>query len=86
MISDDSTAIGLADDDQVDPVEIPYGQLNEDLLHRVLESFILREGTDYGEVELTLEQKVAKLKRQYQRGDVRLHFDPRSESVNFLAK
>jgi uncharacterized protein YheU (UPF0270 family) len=31
-----------------EPVEVPYGELSADLLHAVVESYVLREGTDYG--------------------------------------
>lgn len=36
---------------------IPWQDLAESTLHNVLDSFILREGTDYGETELSLEEK-----------------------------
>ncbi len=40
---------------------IPYQTLPEDTLDNILESFILREGTDYGEVELSMATKKARL-------------------------
>ena len=42
-----------------DPIEVPYDSLNPDTLRAVVEEFITRNGTDYGEREKTLEQKVA---------------------------
>ncbi len=64
-----------------EPVEVPYGELPKDLLHAVIESFVLREGTDYGERELALEDKVARVVRQLKRGEAKIVFDPESESV-----
>lgn len=65
-------------------VEIPLDLLSEEALAGVLESFVLREGTDYGEVELTFEQKVAQLRLALQRGEARIVFDPETESVTIL--
>lgn len=38
---------------------IPWQDLSPETLENLIESFVLREGTDYGEHERTLEQKVA---------------------------
>jgi uncharacterized protein len=51
-----------------EPVEVPYGELPADLLNAVIESFVLREGTDYGEKELSLQDKVARVISQLKRG------------------
>jgi uncharacterized protein YheU (UPF0270 family) len=69
-----------------EPVEVPYGQLTADLLNAVIESFVLREGTDYGEKELSLEDKVARVFRQLKRGEAKILFDPDSESVTIAVK
>jgi uncharacterized protein YheU (UPF0270 family) len=68
------------------PVEVPYGELSKDLLHAVIESFVLREGTDYGEREYSLEEKVARVIGQLERGEVKILFDPESESVTIALK
>ena len=47
----------------------------------MIESFVLREGTDYGEREYSLEQKVAQVRDQLQRGQARILFDPESNTV-----
>jgi uncharacterized protein len=63
---------------------IPYTELSEDALRGVLESFVLREGTEYGERDVSLEQKVAQVVRQLQRGEVQIVFDPGSESIDIV--
>jgi uncharacterized protein YheU (UPF0270 family) len=63
------------------PVVVPYTSLSAETLRAVIESFILREGTDYGEIELTLDQKVARLLVQLQSGRAQIVFDPVLESV-----
>jgi uncharacterized protein len=64
-----------------DPVEVPYRELPPDLLNAVIESFVLREGTDYGEQEFSLEDKVARVIGQLKKGEAKILFDPESESV-----
>jgi uncharacterized protein YheU (UPF0270 family) len=52
----------------------------------VIESFVLREGTDYGERELSLDDKVRRVVRLLERGDARIVFDPRTESVDLVTR
>ena len=40
------------------PVEVPYGELAPATLRAVIESFVLREGTDYGERDASFASKV----------------------------
>ena len=49
---------------------IPWQDLAPETLDNLIESFVLREGTDYGEQERSLEQKVNDVKRQLKSGDV----------------
>lgn len=65
-------------------VEVPLESLSEGALRGVIESFVGREGTDYGAVEKSLEEKVADVRRQLARGEAKLVFDPRTESVNVV--
>jgi len=67
-----------------EPVVVPYTALSADLLHAVIESFVLREGTDYGEKEISLHDKVARVVGQLRRGEARIVFDPESESVSIV--
>lgn len=65
-------------------VVIPHTELDPELLRAVLESFVLREGTDYGERELSLDDKVARLLNQIERQEAHIVFDPESNSVTLL--
>jgi uncharacterized protein YheU (UPF0270 family) len=67
-----------------EPIVVPYQELSPDTLQGVIESFVLREGTDYGSVDFSLEQKVAHVMRQLQRKEAHIVFDPDSESVNIV--
>ncbi len=63
-------------------MKIPYQKLAEETLRAVIEEFISREGTEYGDQEHTLEQKVQQVKDQLQRGDIVLSYDPESQSCH----
>jgi uncharacterized protein YheU (UPF0270 family) len=67
------------------PVEIPHSELSPDALKGVIESFILREGTDYGERDVSHEAKVTQVLRQLERGEAKILFDPVTESVDIVA-
>ena len=71
-------------DEAPEPVEVPYTELSAELLHAVVESFVLREGTDYGEKEYSLEDKVARVVAQLERGEAKILFDPESASVTIV--
>jgi uncharacterized protein YheU (UPF0270 family) len=83
-VSDSPKVPALSDEypEIQDPVAIPFAELSPDALRGVIESFVLREGTDYGEKDFSLEQKVAHVMRQLERGEARVMFDPNSETVD----
>ena len=68
------------------PVEIPLDSLNADTLTHVLDSFIWREGTDYGAHDASHETKIKQLLSQLKKGDLKLIFDATSESVTLISK
>ncbi len=65
---------------------IPPEQLSEDALQGVLEEYIGREGTDYGMLELSLKDKVARLRPQVMRGDVLIIFDEFLETLTLVRR
>jgi uncharacterized protein len=67
-----------------EPVVIPHTELPEDSLRRLIESFVLREGTDYGEREFSLDQKVARVTGQLERGEAQIVFEPVSNTVDIV--
>ena len=66
-------------------VEIDWRELSDDALRGLVESFVNREGTDYGAQERSFESKVEDVLRQLRSGDARVLFDPESESVTLVA-
>ena len=65
-------------------MEIPLAALSDEALAGVIESFVLREGTDYGHGDFSLQQKCAAVRRQLERGEARLVFDDGTQSPNIV--
>ena len=51
-----------------------------------MESFVLREGTDYGAQDASFESKVADVMRQLERREATIVYDPESDSVGIIVK
>ncbi len=67
-------------------VEIPWRELSESALQGVIEEFVTREGTEYGEREVPLATKVEQVRRQLESGAILLFFDPESASCHLLRR
>lgn len=68
------------------PVEVPYDQLAPDTLRKVIEDLVSRDGTDYGAVEKTLEQKSAALLKLLERGEAKLVVDLATETIGLMTR
>ncbi len=67
-------------------VHVPPARLEGDVLTGLLEAFIGRDGTDYGARELTQEEKVSRLRRQLDTGEVLILYDLDSEEWDLVPK
>ena len=76
----------MSEDDDTPAIEVPYTSLQPGTLRAVIEEFVTRDTTDYGARERNLEEKVADVMRQLQRGDARLVFDPSTGTVNIVLR
>lgn len=65
---------------------IPHQELAPDTLYSIIESFVLREGTDYGLEEMSLAEKVAQVREQLDTGIAVLVYSELHESVDILPK
>lgn len=63
---------------------IPWQQLDSATLEALLEAFVLREGTDYGEDEKSLAEKVEDVRQQLQTGAAVLVWSELHETVNIM--
>ena len=67
-------------------VKIPYDQLSEEVLKRVIEEFVTRNGTDYGEAEIPLETKIAQVLLQLRSKDAFIVYDHHSATSTIVSK
>lgn len=66
-------------------LEIPFQQLSGDALTGVIDDFILREGTDYGNLEASIEKKREDVLRQLKNGRAKIVFEPETESITLVS-
>jgi uncharacterized protein YheU (UPF0270 family) len=67
-------------------IEIPFRDLSSDALSSLIDAFIAREGTDYGEFEMTTEDKKNQVMSQLMQNKVAIIFDEASESCTILPR
>jgi len=65
-------------------VELDPDQLSSDALHGLVEEYVTREGTEYGPLEWSLEQKVDQVLGQLERGEARIVFDLGLETASIV--
>lgn len=65
-------------------VLIAYDKLSPEALHGVIEEFVTRDGTDYGEIEVPLETKVAQVLEQLKSGQAVIVFDLETDTCNIF--
>ena len=63
---------------------VPFEKLSAQALRGIIEEFVLREGTEYGETEFTLEQKISQVKKQLENGQALISFDPETETCSIV--
>ncbi len=68
------------------PIEVPMDKLSEDVVQSLIEEFILREGTDYGAIEVSLEKKKEQVSKQLENNDIKIVFDPNTDSVTLMTE
>ncbi|AGH82210.1 hypothetical protein PCNPT3_11370 [Psychromonas sp. CNPT3] len=67
-------------------MQINYQDLETETLHNLIEHFILREGTDYGEHEISLSEKRQQVLRQLKMGDILILYSELHESITLIHK
>ncbi len=61
---------------------VPWQDIAPDTLENLIKEFILREGTDYGEVEVSLDKKVQQVKALLASGEAVIVYSELHESVD----
>ena len=63
---------------------IPVNELTPEVLHSIIQEFVLREGTEYGLEDVAISEKIAQVKHQLAQGLAVIVFSELHESVNIM--
>ncbi len=63
---------------------IPVSKLSSEALQGVIDEYISRDGTDYGDIEVSLKTKFKQVKHKLENGSAVLVFDDESETTNIF--
>ncbi|WP_407547269.1 YheU family protein [Vibrio parahaemolyticus] len=65
---------------------IPWQDIAPETLENIIREFVLREGTDYGAVEISLQNKIDQVKTQLEKGEAVIVFSELHETVDIQLK
>jgi hypothetical protein len=65
---------------------IPWQDIAPDTLENLIREFVLREGTDYGTVEVSLQDKIDQVKAQLEQGEAVIMYSELHETVDIQRK
>ncbi|EPJ2748188.1 YheU family protein [Vibrio parahaemolyticus] len=65
---------------------IPWQDIAPETLENLIREFVLREGTDYGAVEILLQNKIDQVKTQLEKGEAVIVFSELHETVDIQLK
>lgn len=64
---------------------VPANFLSPDALSGLIEEFVTRDGTDYGEAEVSMQERVDQVRAQIERGEALILFDSATETTTIIA-
>ncbi len=65
-------------------IRIPPSELSEQALLGVIDAFVLREGTDYGHQDFTLDEKRRRVKVLLDQGQAEICYYPENEHIDIV--
>lgn len=63
---------------------VPANFLSPDALSGLIEEFVTRDGTDYGETEVSMQERVDQVRAQIERGEALILFDSATETTTII--
>ena len=63
---------------------VPANFLSPGALSGLIEEFVTRDGTDYGETEISLEERVTQVRQQIETGEALILFDSATETTTII--
>ena len=76
----------MSDQEKSKGIIVPPEKISPDALDALIEEFVLRNGTDYGSQEVTLDTKKKQIRLQINSHEIFILFDPQLENTNLLTK
>ena len=73
-------------DHQEEGIEVPYLDINPETLRNMIEEFVSRDGSDWGDTGGSMEDKIKQVLRQFESGKIKVVFDLTSQSANIVSK
>ncbi len=74
----------MAADQNRSGIELSPDQVTPETLRSLVEEFVTRDGTDYGAVERSVEEKIAQVTAQLASGEARVVFDLETETAKIV--
>lgn len=65
---------------------VPKERLSVEIVRQIILEYVSREGTDYGHGDWTMDEKVAQVMLQLERGEVVITYDDITETCNLLLR
>ena len=65
---------------------IPYQNLSDEALQALIEDFVTRDGTDYGKIEMSMQEKSAHLLSLLKKGELLITYDEELQSCGLVTK
>jgi uncharacterized protein YheU (UPF0270 family) len=81
-----NTQINNQTDHQEEGVEVPYLDINPETLRNMIEEFVSRDGSDWGDAGGTMEAKIEQVLSQFKAKKIKVVFDLTSQTANIATK
>ena len=65
---------------------VPWQEIPPETLDNLIEEFVTRDGTDYGEQEIGTGTNVAQVREQLRRGQASVVFDDVTETISIFTR
>ena len=66
-------------------IDVPHDQIDPETLRNMIQEFVTRDGSDWGDPGGALEDKVAQVLKQLKNKQVKVVFDLKSETANIVS-
>ena len=65
---------------------IPYTELSAETLQALIEDFVTRDGTDYGQNEMSMQDKAERLMALLKKGELVITYNPDTETCGLVLR